>query len=159
MTAPQFEVLAKQYMDMIFRLAFSHLRSQSDADDVTQNVLFSLYKTNMDFENEAHIRHWLVRVTLNECRKHWRSPWSRYEDFTQYSETLRLEEAETGELFQAIMALDRKYRVLIVLYYYEGYSIAEIAGMLGIPQGTVGTRLARARKKLKQYLTEAYCDE
>jgi len=157
--APQFETLAKQYMDMVFRLAFSHLKSKADADDVTQNVLLALYKTETVFESDDHVRHWLVRVTINECRKHWRSPWTKHEDVSSYAETLRTEDDSAGDLFEAIMALDKKYRVLIVLYYYEGYAISEIAGMLHIPAGTVGTRLARARKKLKEFLTEAYYDE
>ena len=59
----------------------------------------------------------------------------------------------------AIMALDKKYRMVIVLYYFEGYSISEIAALLDLPPATVGTRLSRARNKLKDYLTEACCCE
>ena len=150
----QFVQQIRQYMDMIFRLAFNCLKSQADADDVTQTVLLRLYETEKVFDNEDHIKHWLVRVTLNECKKHWRSPWNRTEEYENYVSTLVFDEPQYSDLFEAIMGLDTKYRIVIYLYYYEGYSIEEIAGLLRLPRGTVGTRLKRAREQLKQKLSE-----
>ncbi len=72
MEQEQFTVLAKRHMDMIFRLAYARLRNRTDAEDVTQNVLLALFRSDKAFESDAHLRHWLVRVTINECRKHWR---------------------------------------------------------------------------------------
>ena len=149
----QFTSLAKTHMDMIFRLAFGYLKSKADADDVTQTVLLRLYKTDKVFESDAHVKNWLLRVTVNECKKIWRSPWNRTEDFDSYAETLTFDEPQYAGLFEAIMALDGKCRAAVVLHYCEGYSIAETAALLGVPAGTVGTRLSRAREKLKQYLT------
>ena len=154
MTDQQFEALARAYMDTVFRIAFSMTGSKADADDITQTVLLRLYRAEKEFASDAHIKNWLVRVTVNECRKLWRSPWSRTEDFDAYAETLTFEAPEHSELFHAVMALDRKYRTVILLHYYEGYSIAEMAALLGVPPGTVGTRLRRAREKLKDQLTE-----
>ena len=151
----QFNIYAKQYMDMVFRLAFSMVKSKADADDITQNVLLALYKSPKAFESDAHVKNWLVRVTVNECKKLWRSPWSRAEDFEEYSDSLVFEEKRYGDLYHAIMSLDKKYRLIIVLYYYENYSITDISALLGLPAGTVGTRLSRAREKLKMWLTEA----
>lgn len=150
----QFVQQIRQYMDMIFRLAFNCLKSQADADDVTQTVLLRLYETEKVFDNEDHVKHWLVRVTLNECKKHWRSPWNRTEEYENYVSTLVFDEPQYSDLFEAIMGLDTKYRIVIYLYYYEGYSIEEIAGLLRLPRGTVGTRLKRAREQLKQKLSE-----
>lgn len=150
----QFVQQIRQYMDMIFRLAFNCLKSQADADDVTQTVLLRLYETEKVFDNEDHLKHWLVRVTLNECKKHWRSPWNRTEEYENYVSTLVFDEPQYNDLFEAIMGLDTKYRIVIYLYYYEGYSIEEIAGLLRLPRGTVGTRLKRAREQLKQKLSE-----
>ena len=79
MDGQAFTALAKQYMDMVLRLAFARLGNRSDAEDVTQNVFLALLQSDKAFESDAHLRHWLVRVTLNECRKHWRSPWSKRE--------------------------------------------------------------------------------
>ncbi len=145
---------AQRYMDDLFRLAFSWLKSRADADDVTQTVLLRLYETDKIFESEEHVRHWLVRVTINECKKYWRSPWRRTEDFTDYANTLVFEQPEASGLFDAVMALGPKYRIVIFLYYYEGYSIEEISQVLKLPRGTVGTRLKRGREQLKQTLSE-----
>ena len=150
----QFTSLAKEHMDMIFRLAFGYLKSKADADDVTQTVLLRLYKSDKAFESDAHVKHWLLRVTVNECRKLWRSPWRRTEDFEAYAETLSFDGPEYAGLFEAIMALDGKCRAAVVLHYYEGYSITETAALLRVPAGTVGTRLKRAREKLKLYLSD-----
>ncbi len=110
MDAQEFTELAKAHMDMIFRLAFSRLKSRADADDVTQNVLLALFQSDKVFESDAHLRHWLVRVILNECRKHWRSPWTRTEDIETYAVTLPFEDAHSEGLFRAIMALEKPLR-------------------------------------------------
>lgn len=150
----QFTSLATRYMDMIFRLAFGYLKSGADADDVTQTVLLRLYDAGKSFESDAHLKHWLLRVTVNECKKLLRSPWRRTEDFETYAETLSFDGPEYAGLFEAIMALDGKCRAAVVLHYCEGYSISEISALLRVPAGTVGTRLKRAREKLRDYLSD-----
>ena len=150
----QFNAYAAKYMDTVFRLAFSWLKSPADADDVTQNVLLSLYRTDYQFESDDHVRSWLMKVTVNECRKVWRRPFRSHENIDDYAETLAFEDPSYRDLFEAIMQLDRDKRTVIVLYYIEGYSIKEIAEILNVPAATIGTRLARARAKLAQYLKE-----
>jgi len=150
----QFNAYAAKYMNTVFRLAFSMLKSPADADDVTQNVLLSLYRTDYPFESDDHVRSWLMKVTVNECRKVWRRPFRRHENIDDYAETLAFEDPSYRDLFEAIMQLDRDKRTVIILYYIEGYSIKEIAEILDVPAATIGTRLARARAKLAQYLKE-----
>lgn len=154
LSTEEFKRCAQEYMDMVFRVAFSCLRSQTDAEDVTQEVLLRLYETDYVFESRAHIKNWLVKVTYNECRKFWRRLWRRHENIDDYAEQLAFEETDCQDLFTAVMKLDRAKRIVVVLYYLEGYQIQEIAGILKIPPGTVGTRLARARKELRKYLEE-----
>ena len=154
MTDEQFTPLAERYMDTVFRVAYSYLRCRDDADDVTQDVLIQLYKEDKAFESDAHVKNWLIRVTVNRCKMLFRSPWRRHEDIDDYAETLSFEQPRDGELFKAVMALDKKYRVPLLLFYYEGYSTAEAASMLGIPEKTVSTRLYRARAKLRTILEE-----
>ena len=159
-TREQFTSLAQKHMDMIFRLAYSYLRSREEADDVTQNVLLALWRTDKAFESGEHVKAWLIRVTVNECKKILRSPWrKRSEPLEEFENTLSFETDKDRDLYEAVMALDAKYRAVIVLYYYEGYSIAETGRLLGIPAATAGTRLARARERLKNMLTEAESDE
>ena len=154
MSKEKFARLAEKYMDTIFRVAYSWLKNRDLANDVTQEVLIKLYKTTTEFETEAHIKNWLIRVTANECKMIFRSPWSKREDIADYAETLGLEDESYSDLFQAVMKLDKKYSVPIMLFYYEGYSTAEISTMIGVPEKTVSTRLFRARTKLKDYLQE-----
>ena len=68
MTEQQFSPLAARYMDTVFRVAYSYLRSPADADDVTQDVLIQLYKTDKAFDDDAHVKNWLIRVTVNRCK-------------------------------------------------------------------------------------------
>lgn len=151
----EFETLARRYMDMVFRLAFSYMKGASDADDVTQNVLLRLLRNIKPFENEEHARFWLVRVTVNECKRALRSPWRRAGDIEEYANELHFETPEHSELFYAVMELPEKYRTAIYLYYYEDYSTDEIARLTGTPAATVRTRLRRGRELLRAGLEEA----
>ncbi|MCL2002710.1 MAG: hypothetical protein FWG72_01745 [Oscillospiraceae bacterium] len=84
----QFTQHAQEYMDVIFRVAFNYLKSRADADDVTQNVLLKLYCTDKVFESDGHMKHWLLRVTVNECKKALLSPWRRAEPLEDYAASL-----------------------------------------------------------------------
>jgi len=151
----QFTKYAQAYMDTIFRVAFNYLKSSTEADDITQNVLFKLYRTNKVFESDMHVKHWLIRVTINECKSALLSPWRRDEPIDDYAATLSFETPEESELFVLVMGLPTKYRVTILLYYFEGYSTEEIAILLRVPKATVRTRMKRAREMLKIKILEA----
>jgi RNA polymerase sigma-70 factor (ECF subfamily) len=155
-TDEQYTHIAKRYMDTVFRVAFSYMKNRADADDITQNVLLKLYRSEGPFENEAHIKHWLIRVTINECKSAVRSLWRQTENLEDYVNSLAMPTQEHTDLLEAVLALPKKYRVAVYLYYYEGYSTAEMAELLSLPEATVRTHLARARAKLKTILTEAY---
>ena len=154
MTDEQFTPLAERDMDTVFRVAYSYLLCRDDADDVAQDVLIQLYKEDKAFESDAHVKNWLIRVTVNRCKNVLRAPWHKAEDIADYENSLTFEAPECRELFDPVMALDKRYRVPVLLYYYEGYSQKEIAEMLAVPEETVRTRLFRARGKLKTSLTE-----
>lgn len=154
MSKEEFEKIAEKYMDTLYRVAYSWLKNQHDANDVTQIVLLKLYKTQKSFESDDHIKNWLIKVTVNECKMIFRSPWSKREDITDYAKTLGFEEEQYYDLFQAVMKLDKKYSVPLMLFYYDGYSTKEISAMIGVPEKTVSTRLFRAKAKLKNYLKE-----
>ena len=158
LTHERFAHLAEKYADTVFRVAFSYLKSREDADDVTQEVFIKLYSVDTEFESEEHIRNWLIRVTINQCRKQFRSPWRRLENIDDYAATLSFEDDNDRDLFRAVMELEQKYRSVIFLYYYIGYSTAEIADILRIPVNTVSTRLSRARARLRTMLAEVEHD-
>lgn len=150
----QFIEMAEKYMDTIFRIAFHYLKNQPEADDITQEVLLKLYNTDKAFENEAHMKHWLIRVTINCCKKVFLSPWRKHEPLEAYADKLPFLTPEHSDLFYMTMELPRKYRLAIYLYYYEDYSTEEIAKILRIPKATVATHLHRGRELLKRKLTE-----
>lgn len=154
-TDEQFTCLARKYIDTVFRVAFNYLKSAADADDATQNVFLKLWKERKPFDSEEHIRNWLIRVTINECKTLLRSPWRNAENIDDYARTLQFETQEHSELFYAVMELPGKYRMPIYLYYYEGYSTEEISSILSIPRATVATQLRRGRELLKTFLQEA----
>lgn len=153
-TDQEFTRLARLYMDAVFRVAYSYLRNQADADDVTQDTLMTLRQHPAEFSSDEHVRNWLIRVAINRCKDQLRAPWRRTEPIDDYENSLAFEEPEDESLFRAVMELDAKYRVPLLLYYREGYAIREIAQMLRVPAATVGTRLARGRKRLKSFFAK-----
>lgn len=150
----EFQKAVLKHSDMVFRIAYSWLQNTDDANDVSQDVFMHLYLTDTAFESEEHLRNWLVRVTINQCKKIFRTPWNCREDIDLYLNQLACEKEDYQELYLAITKLDKKYRIPILLYYIEGYSTREIADILSIGENTVSTRLRRAREKLRDYLKE-----
>ncbi len=155
-TEEEFNNLVKTYMDTVFRLALNYVRCSYTADDITQNVFIKLYRSNKDFESEDHIRNWLIKVTVNECKKVFMSPLRKVAPIEEYMETIPFPTQEHSDLFYAVMALSPKYRVVIYLHYYEGYSTEEISKLLGIPAATVRTQLKRGREILKTNLEDSH---
>ncbi len=154
MTNAQFSDCVQRYMDTVFRVAFNYLRSGADADDVTQNVFLKLLQEKRKFESEAHIKNWLIRVTINECRNMVRSRWWHPESFEDYAATLTFDNPTHSDLFHAVMALPQKYRTPIYLHYYEEYGVAEIAAILKLPKNTICTQLRRGRDLLRTSMLE-----
>lgn len=155
MTDPQFTELTTKYIDTVYRLALTRMKNVPEAEDITQTVFLKLYREPKPFASESHVKHWLIRVTINECNKVFRNPFRAAENIADYANTLHFETAEQSDLFDAVMALSEKYRLPIFLYYYEEYSTAEISKLLKLPIPTVITRLRRGREQLKQHLQEA----
>ena len=152
LTDTQFGEYAEKYIDTVYRVAFSMLKNPHDADDVTQEVFLKLYTAYVEFQSEAHVKNWLIKVTVNACRNVFRTPWRKVEDIEEYAQTLGFETPEQSDLFLAVNSLDRKYRIAVHLYYFEGYSVKEIAQTLNRQVSTITTWMSRGRKKLKDYL-------
>ena len=152
-TNEQFSYLVKKYIDTVFRIALNYTKNPSDAEDIAQDVFFALFREKKPFESEAHIRHWLIQVTVNQCKKWYRSPWQKRVDWEEYLASMPIAE-ESRNILQAVMALPKKYRLPIYLYYYEEYTTGEIAEILKTPKGTVCTNLRRGREMLKMELQE-----
>lgn len=156
MTDAVFEAAVQHYADMVFRLAYSYLKSRADAEDVMQETLLKLYTERTDFDTPEHRRYWVVRVAVNECKKILRSPWRRRTGpLEEVPETAVFDTPAQTELFRQVMALPPKYRAAIYLHYYEGCPVREVAAAMNANPSTVQTWLMRARGQLKTKLKEA----
>ena len=154
MTEREFTAAAERHLDMVYRIALNYFRVPADAEDAAQTVMLRLWQSDGDFADDDHLRYWLVRVTLNVCRDVFRSFWRRRTVPLESCREPALDDSAHQRLYQEVMALPAKYRLPLYLYYYEGYSVAEVGELLGLKPSTVQTRLARAREKLRGSLME-----
>ena len=147
------EKLVEQYYYALYRIAFQITKNQQDAEDVAQDTFIIYYRTNKQFEDEEHIRAWLFRVAINRSKNVVSSFWHRNrENYEEYWQELIFEQDEDSGLFDAVMKLPKRYRIVIHLYYYEDYSIKEIAEILGVREGTIKSQLSRARKMIEEMI-------
>ncbi len=154
----QAEKTIRKYADMIFRIALQNLKNKADAEDILQDVSLALLTKDAPLYDENHIKAWLIRVTLNKCNNFHKSAFrTKTEPLSDY---IGLYKREDKELFEDVMSLPKNYRNVLYLFYYEGYSIDEIARILRKNPSTVGSWLHRARKKLKDIILDGgYSDE
>lgn len=137
------------YKDMVFRISMIYVANIEDAKDITQEVFIRLMKHGFNFEDDNHEKKWLIRVTKNLCCDYHRSKWSKRESFDEIEKQYYQNDHESFETLEEIMKLSDKYKLIIILYYYEGYQIKEIAEMLNKKESTIKMRLKRAKEILK----------
>ena len=149
-----------RFADHVFSAAFSICRSKADSDDVVQDTFIKYHFGDTEYESEEHIKAWLLRTAVNKAKDITKSfRWKNVVTWEDYMDELQFEEPEDSRLFEAVMQLPEKYRIVIHLFYYENMGIAEIADMLRRHEGTVKSQLNRGRKLLKNMLTEDWNDD
>lgn len=153
MTEETFRQAVQDYGDTVYRIALHALKNREDAEDVMQTVLLKLFEHPKEFESGAHMKHWLLRVSVNESRKLLRSFWRRNRvPLEEWRDGPIPEDGEKTDLMRAVMGLETKYRLTVYLYYYEGCTVAETAAALHANPSTVQTWLLRARARLRREL-------
>ena len=146
----------ERYGDTVFRLAYSYLKNRADAEDVMQETLLKFYMEKKPFQSPQHEKRWLIRVAVNESKKLLRSAWRRRSvPLEERDEAVTFDTLAQQALFEEVMALPPKYRLAVYLYYYESFSVRQIAEALGANPSTVQTWLMRARGLLRESLQEA----
>lgn len=151
------EDIIREYQNRLFVAAFSICKNATDAEDVVQDTIIKYHHCKNDFKNEEHIRAWLLRVCINKSKNIVLSFWNRNKiPLEEYINNLSFEEKRDKRLFETVMGLPEKYRIVIHLYYYEGYSVKEIAKILHRSIGTIKSQLSRGRKILKDELKEEW---
>jgi RNA polymerase sigma-70 factor (ECF subfamily) len=134
------------------RAALAILHEPDAAEDAVQETFIRLIKSGPVFESEEHEKAWLIRTASNVCKTilgHW---WRKRESIEQLPDLPTVEKTDTSDVLEAVLALPDRYKAAVYLYYYEGYTGAEIAGMLKKPQSTVRNHLREARIILKERL-------
>lgn len=144
-----------RHVKMVYRVCYSYMKIPSDAEDAVSDTFYKLIVSDPVFKNAEHEKAWLVRTASNVCKnslKHWRRRNEPLEDH----EELKAETAETNDVWEAVLALPDRYKTVIYLYYYEGYSGDEIACILKKPASTVRNHLREARALLRQKLGDEF---
>ena len=154
-----FDALYTRYASDIIRVSYFYLGDRGKAEDVCHDAFVSLFVNRPALE-PGHEKTWLLKVAMNRCRDIWRSAWVRRVisgspafEMIPAPDTLG-KHMEKAEVLQAVHSLPAGFREIFILYYYQGYGISEISGILNLPEGTRSSRLSRGRKKLEAILGE-----
>jgi len=152
------ERIVKQYTTMVFRIAYNNVKIVEEAEDIVQDVFVKFMRAK-NFESDEHVKAWLIRVTINMCKN--------YHLLFRNSKTVPLDEniscisaqpqgvhEEFQGIYEELRKLKVNYRNVLYLYYFEGYTIPEIAKILKKSTGTISTWLSRAKKNFRPILAE-----
>lgn len=140
----------RQHGDRLFRTAIAIVGNKVDAEDIVQETFIKLFEKRPEFQSVEHEKAWLIRVTVNLCKSHLRSHW--WKKTEALLDSYPAEIKEEHELIEAIQKMPIRYRIVIHLFYYEGYSTKEIAEITKQKYGTVRQQLTRGRRMLKDLL-------
>lgn len=159
MKSEQLEYYFQKYYSLIFRVAFTQVKSHADAEDIMQEVFVKVLRYQPVFESDDHEKAWMIRTTLNLCRDFHKNKWNQA---TMGMENIREEEKtymkvpylEQDDTLWAVLSLEEKYSQPLYLFYYEDYAVKEIAEVLSVPENTVKTNLRRGREALKAVLVK-----
>ncbi len=143
----------ERYADTVQRICMLHLRNPADTEDIFQTVFLKYLTSTTEFENQEHEKAWFIRVTLNACKDLLKSFFrSRSVPLEALPEQAQALAPEHREVLEAVLSLPEKYKDVVYLHYYDGYSATEISKLLGKNVNSVYTLLSRAKKILKQTL-------
>lgn len=162
------EEIINQHGDYLLRVAYLYVKNKATAEDIVQEVFISFYEKQEQYRQEASVRTYLVRITVNRCHDYLRS-WKHKR--VRLFETVKgkitnntperkmIQRMERRHLVEALFTLTITYREVIILYYYEEMTTVEIAQLLNCPESTVRTRLRRARKQLENRMVNYEWEE
>lgn len=149
----------ERYIDMyrksVLGTALCYVRNTSDAEDILQEAFIKLYTYNGSFDSDEHVKAWLLRCTINLCKSLLRSYWYRFsEPLDAAEEQVQYDTPDDGTVTEALAKINSKTRVVLYMYYYEGYSADEIAKITHSTVNAVMLRLSRGRRQLKELIID-----
>ena len=147
-----FSALYRQHVNTVYSIALSYLKNPAEAEDVTSDVFVQLLESGISFPDEAQARAWLITVTRNRCKNHLKHWLRRRRASEEVMEQIPVESAapELRQVMDAICKLPERYRLPLMLFAVEGYSVRETGEILHLNESTVRTRIARAREMIRK---------
>ncbi len=152
MTEQELTRIVGLYSNTVFRTAMCFMKNKADADDIMQDTFLKIYTYKKDFESDEHIKAWLIRTAANQAKNLLKSRWYRLSEPIENAENAVFQEKEADSLLSVIMKLKPKSRHALYLFYYEGYSVKEIAAIMKQSETAVTSQLSRGRSQLKKLL-------
>lgn len=154
------DYIIDEYGEEIKRLIFTYVKTHSITDDIFQEFLIKVYRSIDDFKKKSKLKTWLYRIAINKCKDYLRSPIHRILGMNEVFSPKQEKSAEDAvirkeqnvQLANAVLSLPVKYREIMILRYYQSFSIQQISQLLHINESTVKTRLLRGKSKLRQKL-------
>lgn len=145
--------VVETYSDMVRRICLYHLKNVADTEDICQDIFMKYMLYDGNFEDAEHEKAWLIRVAINACKDHFKSLFRhKTVPLDILAEEASVLEPGQSEVLEAVLSLPSKYKDVIYLHYYEGYSASEIAGLVKSKENTVYSLLLRGRSILKKKL-------
>jgi len=152
--SPTFEEVYERRFDMLYRVCFSYMKSKADAEDAVSQVFEKLLKNGLSFKSAEHEKAWLLRTAINQCKDLLKNLRRTFENIDNYENLEAKNAIPDNELLMTVLGLPERYKDVIYLYYYEGYSTAEVADILQKPQSTIRSHMREARILLKGVLED-----
>ena len=151
-TSKEIAEIYNRQVDTVYRICFSFMKNTHDTEDLVQETFLRLLSSDVIFQSLEHEKAWLIVTASNLCKDTLKKWWRKTEDITDPSLGLQQPPFEINGVLEAILELPKDQKTVVYMYYYEGYSTADISRYLGCPHATVRSRLSRARKTLKLQL-------
>lgn len=153
-TDEEFIQIYDKYLDTVYRVCFMYLKNKSDTEDAVQSTFIKYLEYKGEFKNENHLKGWLIITASNYCKNHLSHWFRKVININKIEESPIYDFEDRNYILDKILSLPQKYKLVIYMYYYEGYSIKEISEKTNINESTVRSHLHRGRNLLKNFIEE-----
>lgn len=159
MTEEKFIHAVKRNSQRLFVIAFSYLKNKHDAEDALQNAFLKLWKSKIEFNDDLGIDKWLTKVLVNDCKNFFNLSFRQNKSIEEVYDVSTFDKYFNVDLYNAVMSLNKKERLCVILFYYDDLTISDISKVTGIKESTVKSLLKRSRDKLKLMLGDEWIYE
>ena len=159
MTEEKFIQAVKRNSQRLFVIAFSYLKNKHDSEDALQNAFLKLWKSKIEFNDDLGIDKWLTKVLVNDCKNFFNLSFRQNKSIEEVYDVSTFDKYFNVDLYNAVMSLNKKERLCVILFYYDDLTISDISKVTGIKESTVKSLLKRSRNKLKLKLGDEWIYE